>query len=141
MKINKLYGHNNDNYLDEDVPILCFDPWKITFFCYDILQVCTKSSGKFNFLHYFFYNITLLLRNNPWNWVYINLVFVAMKLNDVFHCMVSFLNVFASFHNYLSPSLAPVVAIMFQSHSFQYALYQTNEQFVGAHSRATCWIV
>ena len=28
----KLYGHNNNNYLDEDVPIMCFDPRKITFF-------------------------------------------------------------------------------------------------------------
>ena len=32
MKINKLYGHNNNNYLNEDVPIMCFDPCKITFF-------------------------------------------------------------------------------------------------------------
>ena len=31
MKKNKLYGHNNNNYLDEDVPIMCFDPRKITF--------------------------------------------------------------------------------------------------------------
>ena len=35
IKINKLYGHNNNNYLDEDMPIMCFDPRKITFFCYD----------------------------------------------------------------------------------------------------------
>ena len=97
----KLYGHNNNNYLNEDMPIMCFDPRKITFLCYDILQVHTKSSGKFNFSHYFFYNITLLLRKNPWNWFYINLVSIAMKLNDVFHCMVSFLNVFANFHNFI----------------------------------------
>ena len=32
MKKIKLYGHNNNNYLDEDVPIMCFDPRKITFF-------------------------------------------------------------------------------------------------------------
>ena len=63
----KLYGHNNSNYLDEDVPIMRFDPRKITFFCYGILQVRTKSNGKFNFLHYFFDNITLLLRKHPWN--------------------------------------------------------------------------
>ena len=25
----KLYGHNNNNYLDEDIPIICFDPHKI----------------------------------------------------------------------------------------------------------------
>ena len=42
----KLYGHNNNNYLDEDMPIMCFDPRKITFFGYDILQVCTNSSVK-----------------------------------------------------------------------------------------------
>ena len=40
----KLYGHNNNNYLNEDMPIMCFDPCKITFFSYDILQVCTKTS-------------------------------------------------------------------------------------------------
>ena len=67
MKINKLYGHNNNNYLDVYVPIMCFDPRKITFFGYDILQVCTKSSGKFNFSQYFFDNIALLLRKHPWN--------------------------------------------------------------------------
>ena len=32
MKQKNLYGHNNNNYLDEDVPIMCFDPRKITFF-------------------------------------------------------------------------------------------------------------
>ena len=63
----KLYGHNNNNYLDEDMPIMCFDPRKITFFSYDILQVCTKIGGKFNFPHYFFDNIALLLRKHPWN--------------------------------------------------------------------------
>ena len=100
MKKNKLYGHNNNNYLDEDMPIMCFDTCKITFF-YDILQVHTKSSGKFIFLHYFFDNIALLLHKHPWNWVYINLVSVAMKLDDVFHCMVAFLNSFASFQNFI----------------------------------------
>ena len=97
----KLYGHNNNNYLDEDMPIMCFDPCKIIFSGYDILQVHTKSSGKFNFLHYFFDNIALLLRKHPWNWVYINLFSIGMKLDDVFHCMVAFLNVFASFHNFI----------------------------------------
>ena len=63
----RLYGHNNNNYLDEEVLIMCFDPLKITFFGYDILQVRTKSSGKFNFLHYFFDNIALLLLKHPWN--------------------------------------------------------------------------
>ena len=63
----KLYGHNNNNYLDEDMPIMHFDPHKITFFCYDILQVHTKSNAKFNFPHYFFDNIALLLRKRPWN--------------------------------------------------------------------------
>ena len=63
----KLYGHNNNNYLDEYMPIMCFDPHKITFFGYNILQVCTKSSGKFNSLHYFFDNIALLLCKHPWN--------------------------------------------------------------------------
>ena len=67
MKKNKLYGHNNNNYLDEDMTIMCFDPCKITFFSYDILQVCTKTGGKFNFPHYFFDNIALLLRKHPWN--------------------------------------------------------------------------
>ena len=65
MKKNQLNGHNNNNYLDEDMPIMCFDPHKITFFGYDILQVRTKSSGKFNFPHYFFENIALLLRKHP----------------------------------------------------------------------------
>ena len=97
----KLYGHNNNNYLDEDVPIMCFDPRKITFFCYYILQVHTKSSGKFNFSHYFFDNIDLLLCKHPWNWVYYNLVSIAMKLNDVFYCMIAFLNVFANSHNFI----------------------------------------
>ena len=101
MKKNKLYGHNNNNYRDEDVSIMCFDLDKITFFGYDILQVHTKSSGKFNFPHYLFDNIALLLCKHPWNWVYINLVSVAMKLDDVFRCMVAFLNVFASFHNFI----------------------------------------
>ena len=67
MKKIKLYGHNNNNYLDDDMPIMCFDPRKITFYGYDILQVCTKSSGKFNFPHYFFDNITFFLRKHPWN--------------------------------------------------------------------------
>ena len=49
----KLYGHNNNNYLDEDMPIMRFDPGKITFFCYGIIHVRTKSSGKYNFPHYF----------------------------------------------------------------------------------------
>ena len=49
MKKIKLYGHNNNNYLDEEVPIMCFEPRKITFFAYNILQVRTKSSGKFKF--------------------------------------------------------------------------------------------
>ena len=31
MKINKLYGHNNNNYLDEDMTIMCFDPPKSLF--------------------------------------------------------------------------------------------------------------
>ena len=39
----KLYGHNNNNYLDEDMPIMCFEPHKITFSSYDILQFCTKN--------------------------------------------------------------------------------------------------
>ena len=63
----KLYGHNNNNSLYEDVPIMCFDTRKITFFCYDILQVRTKSSGKINFPHYFFDNIALLLCKHTWN--------------------------------------------------------------------------
>ena len=67
MKINKLYGHNNNNCLDEEVPIMCFDPCKITFFYYYSLQVRTKSSGKFNFPHYLFDNVALLLRKHPWN--------------------------------------------------------------------------
>ena len=74
---------------------------QIHLFCYYIIQVHTKSSGKFNFLHYFFDNIALLLCKHPWNWVYINLVSIAMKLDAVFHCMVAFLNVFASFHNFI----------------------------------------
>ena len=49
MKKRKLYGHNNNNYLDEDMPIMCFDPRKTTFLSYYILQVCTKTGGKFNF--------------------------------------------------------------------------------------------
>ena len=61
----KLYGYNHNNYLHEDVPIMCFYPRKITFLCYDILHVHTKSSGKFNFLNYFFDNISLLLRKHP----------------------------------------------------------------------------
>ena len=32
MKKIKLYGHNNNNYLDEYMPIMCFDPHKIIFF-------------------------------------------------------------------------------------------------------------
>ena len=87
----------HNNYLDEDMSIMHFHPCKITFLCYDILHVHTKCRGKFNFLHDLFYNITLQLHKHPWNWVYINLVFVAMKLNDIFHCMVAFLNVFANF--------------------------------------------
>ena len=67
MKQKNLYVHNNDNYLDEDVPIMCFDPCKFTFFCYYIIQVPTKSSGKFIFSHYFFDNVALLLRKHPWN--------------------------------------------------------------------------
>ena len=62
-----LYGYNNNNYLDEDIPIMCFDPYKITFFGYDIFQVYTKSSGKFNIPHYLFDNIALLLHKHPWN--------------------------------------------------------------------------
>ena len=27
----KLYGHNNNNYLDENMPIICFDPAKSPF--------------------------------------------------------------------------------------------------------------
>ena len=101
MTKKKLYGHNNNNYLDEDMPIMCFDPCKITFFGYDILQVCTKSNGKFNFSHYFFDNIALFLHKHPWNLVYINLFSVGMKLDDVFHCMVAFFNVFAHFDNFI----------------------------------------
>ena len=67
MKQKKLYGHNNNNYLDEDMPIMYFDTRKFTFFGYDILQVRTKSNGKFNFPHYFFDNIALLFRKHPWN--------------------------------------------------------------------------
>ena len=96
----QLYGHNNNNYLDEDVPIMCFEPCKITF-CYDIPQVCTKSSAKFNFPHHLFDNIALLFCTHPWNWIYINLVSVSITLDDIFHFMVAFLNVFASFHNFI----------------------------------------
>ena len=53
--------------------------------------------SKFNFPHYFFDNIALLLRKHPWNWVYINLFSIGMKLDDVFHCMVAFLNVLQYF--------------------------------------------
>ena len=42
---------------------------------------------------------------------------------------------------FCSHSFHPISVIMFQPHSFRYALYQTYEQFVGSHSRETYWIV
>ena len=49
MKINKLYGHKNNNYLDEDVPIMCFDPRKITFFVMIFFKFAQNPMGNLIF--------------------------------------------------------------------------------------------
>ena len=49
MKQKNLYGHNNNNYLDEDVPIMCFDPRKITFFVMIFFKFAQNPVGNLIF--------------------------------------------------------------------------------------------
>ena len=51
----------HNNCLDEDMPIMRFHPYKITFLGYDIVHVRTKSGGKFIYSYDLFYKIALLL--------------------------------------------------------------------------------
>ena len=49
MKQKNLYGHNNNNYLDEYVPIMCFNPCKITFFVIIFFNFAQNQVGNLIF--------------------------------------------------------------------------------------------
>ena len=66
-KQEKLYGHNNNNYLDEYMPIMCFDPRKITFLVMILFKFAQKPVGNLIFCITYFDNIALFLRKHPWN--------------------------------------------------------------------------
>ena len=97
----KLYGHTNNNYLDEDVPIMCFDPRKITFFVMIFFKFAQNLVGNLIFCITFLTTLLCCSINIHGIEFILTCSMVAMKLNYVFHCMASFLNVFARFHNFV----------------------------------------
>ena len=42
-------GHNNNNYLDEDMPIMCFDPAKSPFLVMILFKFAQKPVGNLIF--------------------------------------------------------------------------------------------
>ena len=77
----KLYGHNNNNYLDEYVPIMCFDPRKITFFVMIFFKFTQNPVGNLIFCitslttllccSVNIHGIEFILTSSPllWNWM------------------------------------------------------------------------
>ena len=136
----KLYGHNNNNYLDEYMPIMCFDPSKITFLVMIFFRFAKNLVGNLIFritsLTTFLccsvniHGIEFILTCSPlvWNWMTSFITWLLSWMSLHTFTTLSFSLLSSSSHHKFLVTFFPI------------SIVSNKWAICSAHSRATCWI-